>query len=186
MRASERITPINKADPSMTREEAADFYEAGHGSYYFEEATSRAGSNLASALRGGKKADPNVGPAIRFAEELERRLVTISVLRAMPPAPEPASPRPAPPIDDLPALLSSAGSDSRYVKRLLSGGAAMPISYVTEALRVVRGLRSKLEAAWALYEAMPKPERINLTSEQQAEFWRRLEAGMSEEQALDG
>lgn len=171
---------------TMTREEAADFYEAAGGSYYFEQATSRAGSSLASALRGGKKADPNVGPAIRFAEELERRLVTISVLRAMPPAPEPATPRPMPANDDLSSLLSSAGSDARYVKNLTRDGAAMSMRSVPEALRVLRGLRPKLEAAWTIFQTMPKPVRITLSPDAQVEFLRRLGSGMSEAEAVGG
>ena len=179
---------MNQAVHTMSREEALDFYNAGHGSYYFEQATSRAASSLVSALRGGSKADPsNIGTAIRTAGDLERRLETIAVLRNIPAAAEPSIPRPMPTMDDLPALLSSAGSDARYVKQLTYGGAGMAIgSNIAEALRVVRGLRVKLEAAWTIYDAMPKQERIVITPEAQAEFWRKLEAGINEAEALDG
>lgn len=169
---------------AMSIDEAHNFYKTGGGSYYFEQATSWAGSSLVKALRGGKKADPNVGPAIRVAAELERRLETLAALRDMPSAPEPDTPRPVPANDDLPGLLSSASSDARYVKNLTRDGAAMSMRNVPEALRVVRGLRPKLKAAWALYEAMSEPERPCVTTEQQAEFWHRLQGSGSEAEAL--
>lgn len=178
MQAPEITTPINLAICPMSPEEATDFYNAGHGSYYFEQATSRAASSLVSALRGGKKANPsNIGTAIRTAGDLERRLETIAVLRNIPPAVEPSIPRPMPAMDDLPALLSSAGSDARYVKQLTYGGAGMAIgSNIAEALRVMRGARVKLEAAWTIYDVLPKPKRIVISPEAQVEFWRKLEA----------
>lgn len=160
---------------TMTREEAADFFNA-EGWYDFPKATGHAARRLASYLRGGKRADPdNIGSAIRSAEELERRFEAVVVHRSIAPAPEPETPRPVPPLDDLPALLSSASSDAPYIKRLTYGGAGMDLgSNIAEALRVVRELRPKLEAAWKIYETMPKPEYQPMPPEAQAEFWRRM------------
>ncbi len=160
----------------MTLEEARLVVGGGFAAYDFIRDTSYLGRQLARDLRGGKKADPNVGPAIRTADGLLRRLEAIAVVRNLPPAPEPKEPRPLPPEGDLPAKLSDAGSDARYVQNLTQGGGGMAVgSNVCEALRVVRALRPKLEAIWVIYETLPKPERIKLTNEAQEAFWRKMD-----------
>ncbi|KKC33261.1 hypothetical protein [Devosia psychrophila] len=167
----------------MTRDEADAFYRLD-GPYNFAKNTSYIGAMLSTALAGGRNADPNVSVAMDRVEELERRLVALFVVRAMSPAPTPETPRTAPPSHDMKALLSDAGKDARYVKRLLQNGAAMSLRNVPETLRIVQALRPKLAAIWAIYDTTDKPERIEFTPDTQVEFWRRLEAGMSEADAL--
>lgn len=170
---------------TSSRQDALAFFDA-EGLYYFAQNTSRAGSRLATLLRGGKKAEPsNIGPAVRVADELERRFEAIVVKYSVPPAPEPTEARAVPSSDNLPALLSSAGSDARYIKNLTYGGGGMPTGKnIAEALRVVRELRPKLEAAWVLYDALPKPERIPMTNAAQEAFWRKLDVAARETRAL--
>lgn len=161
----------------ISPEEATDFINASGGEFSVIRGTSYDGWKLASELRGGQKADPNVGPAIRTAEALERRLEALAVARKLPPAPEPGVPRPVPAHGDLKAMLSDAGRDARYVKNLTQGGGGMFVGRnVAEALRVVRGLRPKLEAIWAIYETLPKVERTILTSEERQAFFRKMDA----------
>ncbi len=163
---------------AMSPEDAKRIIGEGFDAFYFNRDTSSLGSRLAAELRGGRKADPNVGPAIRTAEELERRLEALSIVRNLPPAPPPSDQREPPPSDDLPALLSDAGRDARYVKHLLAGGSGMFVSQVPEALRIVRALLPKLEAIWSVYETLPQPERVALTGAEQEAFWRKLEADL--------
>lgn len=170
---------------SMSHDEAQSVVGGAFPNFYFIRDTSYLGRQLARDLRGGKKADPNVGPAIRTAEGLMRRLEALAVVRNLLPAPEPKEPRPLPPEGDLPAMLSNAGRDARYVQNLTQGGGGMAMgSNVSEALRVVRVLLPKLEGIWSIYETSPKPERVTLTTDAQDEFWRRMDE-LAQEAALD-
>ena len=159
----------------MTPEEALTIVGGDLDAFYFIRDTSHLGRQLARQLQGGQKADPNVGPAIRTAEELGRRLETLAVVRNLPPAPEPSEPRLMPSEGDLPAMLSDAGRDARYVRRLTEGGMGMSMHHVPETLRIVRALRPKLDAIWLIYETMPKPEHIRLTGEEREAFWRKMD-----------
>lgn len=162
-------------DNAMTPERAAAMIGTGLASFYFNRDTSSLARRLAGDLRGGRKADPNVGPAIRSAGDLGRRLEALAVHGKLPPAEQPTAPRPVPPSDDLPAMLSDAGRDARYVAHLLQGGTGMSVRNVPEALRIVRALRPKLEPIWTIYETLPKPERIALTKEEQEAFWKKMD-----------
>ena len=164
------------ADTSMTLEEAQSLVGGSFPNFYFIRDTSYLGKQLARDLRGGKKADPNVGPAIRTAEGLLRRLEALAVVRNLPPAPEPKEARPVPPQGDLPAMPSDARRDARYVQNLTQGGGGMAIGgNVSEALRVVRALRPKMETIWSIYETSHKPERVTLSYETQEAFWRKMD-----------
>ncbi len=145
---------------TMPLEEARSLIGTGLDAYAFVRDTSWLGKTLATLLRGGRKADPNVGPALRAAEELDRRLEALCVHTARTPAPTPTEPRFPPPADDLPAMLSDAARDARYVARLTMGGAGMAQGNAPEALRVVRLLRPKLEAIWAVHEAASKADAL--------------------------
>ena len=125
--------------------------------YRFHRHVSGLGSTLARNLQGGRNADPNVAPAMRTAALLARHLEALVIVHGLSIPPEPATSRPAPAADDLPAMLSDAGRDARYVKSLLSGGGGMATGgNVTTALRVVHTLAPKLEAIWSLYESLPE------------------------------
>lgn len=171
---------------AMSAEEAAGFFHAS-GRLRFAKDTSYAASMLVSALRGGKKADPdNLPTAYRLMEDLERRFEAIVVHHNLAPAPEPATPRAMPPLGDLPALLSSAGSDARWIKQQTYGGGGMSMGCnIAEAHRVMRGLRPKMVAAYAIWETLPKPERISMDTAERTEFWRKLEDDLLSGRAVD-
>ncbi|MGR9169783.1 hypothetical protein [Rhizobium sp. KDH_Rht_773_N] len=127
--------------------------------------TSQKGHALFNALKGGKKAKPNVTAAVKLAEELEAHLIAIQ--RQCPaqqkPFVEPQHRASRGEDDDLPSLLGSASRDARYLKQLTSGGWGMSRN-VVEPLRVVRELRPKLatiQARWP--ELQVEEEAIRLT-----------------------
>ena len=132
--------------------------------YRFHGRVSGLGARLAIHLQGGRNADPNVAPAMKTAALLEKHLEALAIVHGLAPPATSSTPHQLRPTGDLPAMLSDAGRDARYVKRLLEGGGGMSVgSNVTEALRVVRTLVGKLEATLRLNEGLPEPRAAALT-----------------------
>lgn len=146
MVASESIDTDTTTPPTIATlapEDARALLER-EGSYNLKQTTKYAVNDLARALQGGKKADPNVTYPIRLRARLEVQFMALSMALPFRQIAREGE-RPADPDWlDLASVLASASSDARYLKRLCAYG-WVPDN-VSEPLRVVREMRVKLEA----------------------------------------
>ena len=122
---------------------------------------SRLGNELALLLRGGKKAHPNVTRAVTVAAELELHLMAVQrcfLARQK----QHNEPEPRPDVlssNDLPTVIGSAASDTRYIKYLTEGGMGMSAN-VVGPLRVICGLRDKLAVIQDLWPELQDDEAV--------------------------
>lgn len=117
---------------------------------------------LSDELRGGKRANPNIGRAVALAHQLNARLIEIQQFwpHLQKQKGQPTQRPDLLPSDDLPTIIGAASSDARYVQRLTAGGIGMSVNAV-EPLRVLGELRRKLAFIEDRWPELQNDERVS-------------------------
>ncbi|WP_056312623.1 hypothetical protein [Devosia sp. Root685] len=128
--------------PSPAPEEARTLLE-NQSTYDLKQSTLYSVKDLARALQGGKKADPDVTYPTRLAARLEVLFMALSLAMPLRQIEREGNRPTDPDWADFGSVLSSVSRDARYLKRLCNYG-WVPDN-VVEPLRIIREIRGKLD-----------------------------------------